>query len=152
MKLKRYEKCGECSSCVDLFHNGIFYCNLKMNDPGHPESDISTCMVDPNIKRDDCPWDRMADSVDTMGYEDQMGLKFFAKMFGGDAANFFEKENSAEKKKGIVIDMHMPDNCFACPMNTPVKFCVLHDGVPAHQVDYDKRPDWCPLHEIEVEK
>lgn len=151
MKLKRCEKCVDCISCVDLFHKGIFYCNLKVKDPGDPELDISTCIVDPNIKQDDCSWDRMANSVDAMGYEDQMGLKFLAKMFGGDAANFFEKENGGEKKKGVVIDMYMPDNCFGCPMDNPAGFCALHDGVPVHQVDYAKRPDWCPLHEIEVE-
>ena len=50
----------------------------------------------------------------------------------------------------IQIDMEMPKNCRTCPMVrvSLESWCVLHDGVPAHVTDFNKRPDWCPLVEV----
>ena len=67
MKIKRYEKCADCMSCVELFQNGIFYCNMRVNNPECSETHVSTCVVDPRIKPENCPWDKVADSLDSMG-------------------------------------------------------------------------------------
>lgn len=92
IKLKQTNTCGECSSCIDLMHNGKHYCNMKASDPKYKEMDISTCEVDPNSKPDDCPWNKVAQFVDSLGPEDQMGLKFITRMFSGGDQSLFEEE------------------------------------------------------------
>ena len=93
MKLKQHKCCKECPSCMDLFQNGNYYCNIKVNDPNiNKETDISCFIVDPDNKLDDCPWDTISETVETLSREDQIGLKCMAKMFGGKDNNFFEDD------------------------------------------------------------
>ena len=94
MKLKTHEICKECPSCTDLLQNGNFYCNMKVNDSNINNncSDISCFIVDPNSKLNDCPWDKISETIETLSRDDQIGLKCMAKMFGGKDNDFFEDD------------------------------------------------------------
>ena len=91
LKLKSHETCGECPSCL-CGPNGILYCNMKVSDPKNSQMDISTCEVNSSTKPEDCPWDKVGKFVDSLGTEDQMGLKCIAKMFGGKDNTLLEED------------------------------------------------------------
>lgn len=91
LSLKKHKTCGECPSCLSG-PNGILYCNMKASDPKNSQMDISTCKVDSSTKPEDCPWDKVSKFVDSLGTEDQMGLKFIAKMFGGKDNTLLEED------------------------------------------------------------
>ena len=44
----------------------------------------------------------------------------------------------------VKIDMEMPKKCIDCPFVFYAKNCAL----TIRQVELNKRPDWCPLIEI----
>lgn len=92
VKLKKISRCGDCQSCIELYGNGKFYCNMKISDPKRSEMDVSTCEVDLSSKPDDCPWDKADEFVASLNPEDQLGLKCIAKMFNGGDQNLFEEE------------------------------------------------------------
>ena len=91
-KLKKISRCSDCQSCIELYGNGKFYCNMKISNPKRSEMDVSTCEVDPSSKPENCPWDKVGTFVDSLGTEDQMGLKFIAKMFGGKDNTLLEED------------------------------------------------------------
>lgn len=49
----------------------------------------------------------------------------------------------------ILIDMKMPHSCADCPLTYDSfdgsTVCTLHPGA---YIDWDKRPDYCPLHNL----
>ena len=47
----------------------------------------------------------------------------------------------------LIKGMEMPDHCGNCQLFL-YACCLLHDGIPAHQPNVHKRPDWCPLIEV----
>lgn len=98
MKLKKYNKCKDCPSCDTLYSPGRYYCRLKMNEPFNAQMDISTCEVDPESKPEVCQWDKLSETFETFSKEDQLGMKFLAKMFGGNI-DWFEEEKPKVKKK-----------------------------------------------------
>jgi predicted AlkP superfamily phosphohydrolase/phosphomutase len=63
---------------------------MKLNDPKNQQMDFSVCQVDPMSKPTDCPWDKVGHVVESFNREDQIGLKFMAKMFGGKNNPLFE--------------------------------------------------------------
>ena len=43
----------------------------------------------------------------------------------------------------VYIDIDMPKHCGECPLL--MDWCPLYGGIPAHQINLEHRPDWCPL-------
>lgn len=124
VKLKQHKCCKECPSCMDLFQNGNYYCNIKVNDPNiNKETDISCFIVDPDNKLDDCPWDIISETVETFSREDQIGLKCMAKMFGGKDNNFFEDDPPCEMCKNNEVIMYANKNPYDNPIPYIAKFC-----------------------------
>lgn len=92
MKLKKHKTCKECPSCINLNQNGNYYCNIMVTDSNHPDRDISWCTVDLDSKRDDCPWDKISETIETLSRDDQIGLRCLAKMFSGEGNDLFEDD------------------------------------------------------------
>ena len=46
-----------------------------------------------------------------------------------------------------ITNVNMPKHCGECPFkhSCAPNDCLLHDGIPKHIIDLEKRPDWCPL-------
>ena len=51
----------------------------------------------------------------------------------------------------ILLDIPVPTNCKKCKFRDDTRYghCILHDGDPAHEIDYEKRPDWCQIMELD---
>lgn len=51
----------------------------------------------------------------------------------------------------ILLNIPVPANCKKCKFRDYTRYgnCILHDGDPAHKIDDEKRPDWCPIIELD---
>lgn len=49
----------------------------------------------------------------------------------------------------VAIDMKMPENCSECRFETECGFCKAEPENFCGFTDDNKRPEWCPLKEVE---
>ena len=98
MKLKQCTKCKDCVSCVDLYNDGNYYCHIKIIDPKYSSMDISTCLIDPENKPEDCPWDETSKVINSLNREDQIAIKCMTKMFGGSGVKDWFEDDMTNKE------------------------------------------------------